>query len=692
MSISDQFIEDTFVPNNYIKCVQEHDVYSKFNTLHQISIDKSNIDNTNTNKHLISYSQSLNAQQVDQAFLLSEEKLGFIFDNDVMEFIESIITDEIDKSIKRYFGCEYAIMFYAHRTINSDTSSNNPSTKWHCDNSPTQSLMLMCYLNGEEDHNSSTLFLNEDTTKKLKEIGYIYNRVEDRLTDISSILEHYNLKNEIHRHNFKPGESIIFAATELAHRAELPKQGASRTSFDICLIPSPVTWKEAIKLGYIPANEPISFKGQPQRLLQATGLSLSEEIDEGVIRIGGNGSIVNDESLIFHLNSIFKDSDFANKVYEDLHKNPINYNILTISELIILLKKSFQAGLKWDQGFNQTDICRLSDLIKYEKDCLTALTCFATDGKPNPEAVMWPIPDHAKHPRNKFNMLPFVETHKIMDKSTPIGSAGSCFAVEIAQVLQKENFNYVITELGDNPQEEAIIDGYTVGSGEAMYSANFGILFNTPSLRQIAEKAFKEREFNKYLIDAENGFYMDPYRENVYFGTEKAFLKDYPKHIEAIKQSLLQSDVFIFTAGLNECWQLKDGTVISRNPRNGLHHLIEHRVLTVEENINNIITFFNITKRHNPNFKLILTLSPVPLLATGRADHHHIIEANTHSKAILRVAIEEAVKSHPDIYYLPSYELVTECMPNPWKADHRHVTPETVSKVIDMFKKMFVYG
>ena len=86
---------------------------------------------------------------------------------------------------------------------------------------------------------------------------------------------------------------------------------------------------------------------------------------------------------------------------------------------------------------------------------------------------------------------------------------------------------------------------------------------------------------------------------------------------------------------------------------------------------------------------MVLTLSPIPFLATGRAATHHIIEANLHSKSVLRVAIDEVVQSHEDIYYLPSYELVNECVHNAWEPDHRHVTPETVLKVVEMFKKMF---
>jgi hypothetical protein len=126
-------------------------------------------------------------------------------------------------------------------------------------------------------------------------------------------------------------------------------------------------------------------------------------------------------------------------------------------------------------------------------------------------------------------------------------------------------------------------------------------------------------------------------RENVFFHNKENYLTDYPKHVAAIKDTLMSSEVFIFTAGVNECWELFDGTVISRNPRQGFYHMIQHKILTVQENIDNILTFFNIVKRHNPNFKLVLTLSPIPLLATGRGDTHHILEANTHSKAVLSV-------------------------------------------------------
>jgi hypothetical protein len=680
-------------PNNYKNIEAEYDQRYKFSYLHDIAVKNSKNIKNSKNKKYLSEHQTLDSVGIERVFTELAENPNLEFKDTLIEVIESILTEEVDQSIKQYFNSDYAIMFHSSRTIDGGSRESNPSTKWHCDAGPTNFMMVISYLLGEDEHGSSTLFLDKNATDKLKEVGYIYNGVVDRLESIDELIEIYDIKAESYRPELKAGETVVFAASQIAHRAEIPIPGSERITFDLCVIPSPVPWKEAIKSGYVPNSGCIHFSTEANRLLSAlsdTKDIFNTEQNSEVLCLDQNGRIDSTPSLLKHLEIIFTDKQYASSISERLSTTNINFSTLTINSLLLFLKKSFKDDLDWEHGFTKANLSNVSDLLSFESKYSDSMTRFMLEGKPDPDAIMWPMPNHAKHPRSKFDMLPYVKQYKIMNKNTAIGSAGSCFAVEIAKVLQQEDFNYVISELGDNPAEEAIIDGYAVGSGKAMYSANFGILFNTPSLRQLAEKAFSEKKFNKYLVKDDNGYFMDPYRENVFFHNKENYLTDYPKHVAAIKDTLMSSEVFIFTAGLNECWELFDGTVISRNPRRGFHHMIQHKILTVQENIDNILTFFNIVKRHNPNFKLVLTLSPVPLLATGRGDTHHILEANTHSKAVLRVALEEVVSSHPDIYYLPSYELVTECQELAWEGDHRHVTPETVDRVITMFKKIFV--
>mgnify|MGYP000594065574 CR=1 FL=1 len=685
---------DTLIPNNYLKVEQALEEEHNYRKLNELS--KFNYKETHTtpakmgkSKHN-AYFKSLDERGLNEINEILSNNIELHNTPQLQSILESIITPEIDSEIKAYFGSYYAISSCDKRTLTSDSRNSNPSIKWHCDVAPLKSVMLMCYLNNDSEHDSSTLFLSTQTTNKLKDVGYIYTNVIDRHEHIDGLLDYYELDSAIERHSFIAGESVVFSASNIAHRAEVPRPETQRSTIDISIIPSPIPWREAFKKGFRPNDSDGGYFGEVERLLSAVDISTIDSIECNVIKLSQSGDINGVNSLNFHLKSIFKDQKYSQSIFIQMQKMNINFETLTISELLSYLKKKFRDGIKWDASLSISDLDNFNDLLSYEKKFTQSMIIYSPSFKPDRAEYMWPIPNHKDKPKCKFGMLPYVNQHKIMNKDTPIGSAGSCFAVEIAEVLQNEEFNYVVTEFGDNPDKEAIIDGYEVASGKAMYSANFGILFNTPSLLQLAQKGFGEKEFTKFLFKDDNGLYMDPYRENVFFLSEENYLRDYPKHINAIKQTLLQSEVFIFTAGLNECWQLLDGTVMSRNPRRGFHHLIEHKVLTVQENIDNIINFFNIVKRHNPKFKLVLTLSPVPLLATGLGNTHHILEANTHSKAVLKVALEEVVKQHTDIYYLPSYELVTETIENPWKEDHRHVTPETVSRVITMFKEIFV--
>ena len=212
----------------------------------------------------------------------------------------------------------------------------------------------------------------------------------------------------------------------------------------------------------------------------------------------------------------------------------------------------------------------------------------------------------------------------------------------------------------------------------------------------MVEKAFGIRKLPRLLFEQDHGgekpLIGDPFREGVFFMSGAAYDANYDSHIAAARDVFLNSEVFIITLGLNECWEfIPDGSVFSRSPRNAeLMSLVRPKVLTVQENVDNIQSFIDIIRKHNPNLKLIISVSPIPFIATVRSKDCHVIEANTHSKAVLRVAAEEIVRTNDNVFYFPSYELVTTCMENPWSEDQRHVSRETVAKVMGMFNAMFV--
>jgi len=638
--------------------------------------------------------------------LLSLKAMEPIFETDytparVIEALQQVLNPSIDQSIRDYFGSNYAVIWFGFRKV--ELTTDNVSAKWHCDGGPATHMKTITYFNSGSDHGSATDVIDVEITDMLKEVGYVFCDINERKDNIDDLLTEIGAEQRKKSLFLNAGDTIVFNAFKVIHKAGLPNPNQFRECFDLCILPSPLPWQEVIECGILPAKGCVPFESYFSRLLNLSKsknemsmvASNSEPQNNNLqgmtpLVFDSAGSITTIEQVRHILRQIFKDSNYANFLSEQIEKVTKGYiRFKNPLQFLELLKQSIKNEFDWKNFFAPNERNRILNILNFEEKYFNSTRVYSPVNKPNPEAVFWPIPDHPKHPKCKYDMLPYVKKHALFNKKTPIASAGSCFAFEIARVLQDQKFNYVISERADNPSEGVFVDGYTAGDEFVKFSANYGILFNTPSLYQLAEKAFSLREFSPYLIKMENGGYMDPYRENVYFKSPEAFTNDYPKHYAAIRHSLLNAEAFIFTAGLNECWQLYDGSVISRNPREGFSHMINHRTLTVQENVDYMTNFFKEVKKRNPKFKMILTLSPIPLLATGRAETHHILEANIHSKAVLRVAIDEVVQNNEDIFYLPSYELVNECIEKPWLPDHRHVTPETVETVVKMFKEMF---
>jgi hypothetical protein len=605
-------------------------------------------------------------------------------------FVSEVFNDVMDEQIRSYFNSEYSIFWWAIYKVDKGEELIDKcySSKWHCDAGPTKHLKTLTYLNGYDEHGSDTLYLNKSTTDMLKKVGYIFNNIKNRTVELGPLCDHFNIDYHPIKQTPAAGDTVIFNPTLLAHRAASPKNNIPRYVLTFCLLPSPIDWKVIYKEYFTP-----KYVCRPFEEYVSTNIKLfsNNDPEKDYIEISNTNFISNIKHLKHIFKSIFTNDTTGSELYQ--HILTIDKEVIKgvdIFELLKLIKTTILNQIEVDKLTPLRWLEALNDISGYEHDFMDTVNRYNVKNKPNPMAVFWPDPTNKARPNSKYNMLPYVNKYPIMNIDTPIGSAGSCFAFEMARYFQTQNYNYVITERSDDPNLGVFVDGYSPKDKIAKFCANFGILFNTPSFKQLAEKAFKVREFDKIVYITDSGYYFDPYRENVYFSSQDAYLDDYEKHIAAVKEALLKCEVFVVTLGLNECWELHDGTVMSRNPRTNINHLVKHKTLTVQENVDNIQEFFNIIKTHNPKFKLIISVSPIPFLATGRADEQHIISANCHSKAVLRVAADQLVSENEDMYYLPSYELITECIKNAWEDDTRHVTPDAVEKVVNMFKEIFV--
>ncbi len=248
-------------------------------------------------------------------------------------------------------------------------------------------------------------------------------------------------------------------------------------------------------------------------------------------------------------------------------------------------------------------------------------------------------------------------------KSDYITAFGSCFARHVSNYLKKQGYRVGGTD--------KVKTSYVIRCGEGMV--------NTYAIAQQFQWAFGEREFSEnlwYDSKGEIASYLDSIRDET-------------------REVFQNTDVYIITLGLSEVWYDKiSGDVFWRGIPKAKYDPSRHgfRVTTVEENKQNLISICRLARKERPNAPLIFTLSPVPLSATFRPVS--CITANTVSKSILRVAIDEFMRetkdSDPNVFYFPSYEIVKEYFRNSYEEDNRHVRPQVVSEIMRCFSTFYL--
>jgi hypothetical protein len=265
--------------------------------------------------------------------------------------------------------------------------------------------------------------------------------------------------------------------------------------------------------------------------------------------------------------------------------------------------------------------------------------------------------------RARCLVLGFAPDRPFINKTTVIASFGSCFSQHISDYLFSKGYS-VITHAGSNPAAHAF---HTESSA------------STFALKQQLEWAFGLKEADERV------WYLSPAE---------------PIHspaggVEMLGGLLKTVEVFILTPGISEVWSDKiTGNVFFKAVPKHVYNpdIHEFRVSSVEENRNNIRGIIQIIKNSCPTAKIVFSVSPVPLVATFRPIS--CIAANTVSKAILRVALDEVARENiADVYYWPGYEAIKECFrDNPYLEDHHHVDPVVLDEVMSMFSAYYLSG
>lgn len=291
---------------------------------------------------------------------------------------------------------------------------------------------------------------------------------------------------------------------------------------------------------------------------------------------------------------------------------------------------------------------------------------------------------------SRINPFAMTELYRKSFEITPsdsISTAGSCFAQHIARRLSKSGFRF--------RDFEPPIDGFPADQRAAfnygVYSARYCNIYTARQLLQTFQRAFGEFTPTQEFWESDQGVH-DPFRPLVepepFLSVEEARASR-GSHFAALRRLAEETDVFIFTFGLTEAWRdRRDGAILPVCPgtQAGVFSpdLYEFVNFTVAETLEDMRAFMALMRRVKPGMRFLLTVSPVPLVATASQDH--VLTATTYSKSALRAVAGELAREE-GVAYFPSYEIIST---PPFRGaffepDMRSVTPWGVDYVMSHF-------
>jgi len=279
------------------------------------------------------------------------------------------------------------------------------------------------------------------------------------------------------------------------------------------------------------------------------------------------------------------------------------------------------------------------------------------------------------------------DTGLTIDRKTPIASMGSCFAREIRRRLLQREYNYITEETHHPASVHA--------------SAAWERLYNTFSMRQVFEYTFEGwKPQLRWWKSPGSHIIQDPYRRIIKYDTVEEAEADFKRHMVHSRRALTRAELLILTLGLTEIWEDQvDGAVIClpSGPyvnEGGDMSRYRFRVSRYSENLENLERIHHIMARHNPECKIMVTVSPVHLWATFRKDAD-VITASCNSKCTLRAAADEFAANHDNVFYFPAFEMATIYRPmigEPIFADGRenfHPSKSTIKFIMNQFFRFY---
>lgn len=267
-----------------------------------------------------------------------------------------------------------------------------------------------------------------------------------------------------------------------------------------------------------------------------------------------------------------------------------------------------------------------------------------------------------------------------MRRSDTVFTIGSCFARNVEAALTEAGLTVTSQETDLGPV------GDSLG-----FAGNF---FNKYSIHSVYNDLRWALERDTYPGD--DVIYAMPkagVHADLQLGMSKlefplAQIRDFRTRYLDVMARAAEADVVIITLGYVETWyDTRLGIYLNTSPPQPLIKAhpgrFEFRVLSYEDVLQGLRDVHALLVKHRTKpLKMLVTVSPVPLLSTFR--DIDVLVANTYSKSVQRAAIDAFIRDAPGVDYFPSYEFVILSNPEiAWaRGDYRHVNPDLVARIM----------
>ncbi|MEP6974259.1 MAG: GSCFA domain-containing protein [Spartobacteria bacterium] len=283
---------------------------------------------------------------------------------------------------------------------------------------------------------------------------------------------------------------------------------------------------------------------------------------------------------------------------------------------------------------------------------------------------------------------PLIQPTIQIQRSDNLFAIGSCFARGIEKALLARKM--FVLSAAPEFSSFATVNAQVTGLGFTNKYNTFSIL-NELRWALDPSATFPEES----LADLEGGFCYDPHINPVLPLADRKETVRRRSILTEVNSRVRDCRVLIITLGLVELWRDTEADLMINTtpPQEAMSRYpgrYEFRVSNFAENFQNLERVHALLKQFgHPDSQVIVTVSPVPLMATFT--DQDVVVANTFSKSLLRTVAQEWEAAHSNVHYFPSYEMVVNSARSvAWLEDLRHVQGSLVNHIMDTFLNHYV--